>query len=146
VTGSANVELVRSIYADWERGDFGSVDWADPEIEWVMVDGPTPGRRTGSSAATREFGDFLRAWEQLYIEGQGVRELDDARVLGVFQFGGRGKSSGVEIAEIRSDGAHVFYMQNGKVVRIDAYWDRDRALADLGLAPEVRSDDTQRPG
>ena len=37
---SANLNLVRSIYAAWESGDFISVDWADSEIEYTMIGGP----------------------------------------------------------------------------------------------------------
>ena len=47
MTDSANVALVRSVYAAWERGDYTSVAWADPEIEYVQADGPLPGTWRG---------------------------------------------------------------------------------------------------
>ena len=43
-----NVELVRSISAAHERGDYGSAEWAHPDIEYVIVGGPTPGSWKGS--------------------------------------------------------------------------------------------------
>ena len=36
-----NVDLVPSTYAAWEGGDFRSVKWAHPDIEYVSADGPT---------------------------------------------------------------------------------------------------------
>jgi ketosteroid isomerase-like protein len=37
-----NVEIVRSLYAAWERGDYASTEWAHPKIEIVFADGPSP--------------------------------------------------------------------------------------------------------
>ena len=52
---SENLDLVRSIYADWERGDYGSPKWAHPEIEFTFADGPSPGVWIGIA-------DMTRAW------------------------------------------------------------------------------------
>ena len=50
---SANVELVRSIFADWERGDFRRVDWAAPDIELVRPEGLEGGEFSGRGFTPR---------------------------------------------------------------------------------------------
>jgi hypothetical protein len=55
-------------------------------------------------------------------------------VLGSFT--GRGKTSGLELGQMRSKGASLFHVPGGNVAKLVLYLDRDRALADLGLASE----------
>jgi ketosteroid isomerase-like protein len=136
---SANVELVRSIYTPWERGDFSSVEWAHPEIEFVIVAGPEPGSWTGLAAMAEAWLDFLGAWEELHAEAEEYRELDGDRVLVLTRNSGRGKTSGLELGHLQTRGANLFHIRHGKVTRLVVYWELDRALADLGLAPEAGS-------
>ena len=130
---SENLDLVRSILADWERGDFGSAEWAHPEIEYVFVDGPEPGRWAGMVAMEKAWRAWLSAWEDARINAEESRELDDERVLVLSSYSGRGKRSGLEVGQMRAEAAMLFHVRDGKVMRFVGYWDRDRALADLGL-------------
>jgi ketosteroid isomerase-like protein len=138
---SANLELVRSLYAGWQRGDYSSVEWADPEIEFVIADGPSPGSWKGLSGMAEGFGSILSAWEEWRSEADEYRELDGERILVLVHQSGRGKTSGLEIAEMRTKGAGLYHVGGGKVTRIVLYFDRERAFANLGLASEV---DTER--
>ena len=135
---SANVELVRSIFAAWQRGDFSSADWAHPEIELSIADGPTPGSWKGLPEMATGWREFLSAWEDFRAEEvDEYRELDNERVLALQRFSVRGKTSGLDLRRVR--GANLFHVHGGKVTRLVLYWNRERALADLGLAPEGRS-------
>jgi hypothetical protein len=55
------------------------------------------------------------------------------------RFGGRGKTSGLEVAQTGSKGTSLFHIREGKVTRLVAYADRELALADLGLRQEEGS-------
>ncbi len=136
---SANLDLVRSIYADWQRGDFSHVEWAHPDIELVWADGPEPGRWTGLADVSARWRDFASTWERYHIETDEFRELDDGRVLVLTRVGGRGKTSGLDLTRMVTSGANLFDLRDGKVLRYVSYYDRDRALADLGLTPEGKS-------
>ena len=131
---SANLDLVRSIYADWQRGDFGSVAWADPEIEFVRVGGLL-GResRTGLAGMAEGSRDFLYAWEDVRAEATEFRELDDERVLVLDHLSGRGKTSGLDVGQVTTSAASLFHIRDGKVTPLISYMDRADALADLGL-------------
>jgi ketosteroid isomerase-like protein len=137
VTAASNLDLVRSIYAAWGRGNFSSADWADPEVEFVRADGLSPGRWTGLTGMAEGFGDFVNAWKDFRVEAEEFRELDGERVVVLGQFSGRGKTSGLEVEQMRSKGASLFHIHGGKVTRLVLYFDRERALTDLGLAPEA---------
>jgi ketosteroid isomerase-like protein len=82
---------------------------------------------------TKAWRDFLSTWEEYSTEVDECRELDDERVLVLVHRSGRGKISGLELDRMQAKGAGLFHVRGGKVTRLVHYFDRDRALADLGL-------------
>jgi ketosteroid isomerase-like protein len=137
---SAQLDLVRSVVAAWVSGDFSETEWADPEIAFVIADGPAPGSWTGLADMAEGWRSFLSAWEE--FQGENVeeyRELDDERILLFHSYRGRGKSSGLDLGQIGARAATVFHVRGGKVVRLVLYFDRQRALDELGVAPDAGS-------
>jgi ketosteroid isomerase-like protein len=138
---SANLDIVRSIYGDWERGDFSSAAWADPEIEFTFAGGPEPGSWRGLAGMAEGYREWLRAWEGFRAEPEEYLVLDGERILVLVRNSGRGRTSGVELEE-RSV-ANLFHLRRGKVVRVVVYLDRGLAFADLGL--DLESDGVDEP-
>jgi hypothetical protein len=131
VTASANLDLVRSIYATWERGDFRSAKWAHPDIVFETT-GFDATRSIGVASMADRWREWISAWEDYRVEADEFRELDAGRVLVHMRHGGRGKLSGVGIEDLKP-GANVFDIRQGTVVRLALYWDREDALTDLDL-------------
>jgi ketosteroid isomerase-like protein len=131
---SANLDVVKSIAAAWRQGDYSCVEWADADVEFVVADGPEPGSWTGREDLGRTLLEFRGAWEEYHSEVEEYFDLDDEGVFVLTYVVGRGKASGVEMSGRR---ANVFRFRDGKVTSLVVYWNRARALADLGLAPEA---------
>jgi ketosteroid isomerase-like protein len=131
---SENVDIVRSIFVGWERGDFSSTRWAHPDLELVIADGPDPGRWLGMAASAEAWRNLLGAWENMRSEAEEYLAIDDEQVLVLAHFSGRGRRSGLELDQMGMNGAALFQVRHGKIIRHVVYLDRNRALADLGLA------------
>ncbi len=77
---------------------------------------------------------WLSAWEGYRVEVDEYRKLDDERILVLMLHCGLGKTSGLDVGQTKRAGANVLHVRDGRVTRLVLYWDRERALADLGVS------------
>ncbi len=134
MTDSPNLRLVRSIYAGIEGGNYTDAAWADPGIEYVIAEGPEPGSFMGRLGMAEVMRNFFSAFDDVRDQAEEFRELDRERVLVLNRISGRGKISGIDTDQ---RGAQLFETRDGRVIRVVVWLDRERALADLGLAPDT---------
>ena len=123
-----NVEIVREVYDAYSRGDYARVGgFHDPHIVVVTLE---DGVVYGNDAALANYERWNEAWEwtETTVEeviGHGNQVFLAAR------FQARGRGSGVEIDTRIYE---VFTLRDGKIVRIDEFTEREKALEAAGLS------------
>ena len=123
-----NVEIVREAWDAYSRGDYDRVgEFHDPHIVVVTLE---DGVVYGNDAVLANYKRWNEAWEGADTTLEEVIGRGD-RVFLMVRFQGRGRASGIEI-----DNRHyeVYTLRDGKVLRIDEYEQRAKALEAAGLS------------
>jgi uncharacterized protein len=129
-----DVDLVRSAFEAWNRGDIDEFsELAAEDIAWLEVSGRPEGgtsERFGRDRMRRALESLFDAWESYHLEVERIEEVGD-RVVAVVREVARGRSSGLEV-----DGrwGYLVTVEDGLIVRIEAYRDAGQALRIAGLA------------
>jgi ketosteroid isomerase-like protein len=127
-----DVELVKSAFETWNRGEIDAfVDCTSEDVAWLEVSGRPEGgatERLGRERLREGLKSLFDAWESYYIDAERIEEAD-GRVLAIVREVARGRASGVEV-----DGrwGYLITVENGEMVRIEAYRDHTVALLAAG--------------
>jgi ketosteroid isomerase-like protein len=79
----------------------------------------------------------LSEFADIRVQAEEYRELDDTHARVVIRSSGVAKTTGIDLKQIGGErSALLVSLRDGKVTRLGVYFDRDPALADLGLTPE----------
>jgi ketosteroid isomerase-like protein len=127
-----NVEIVRRVYAEWEKGNFSPAEAFDPYIRVVWAE-PIFAQRAetmGIRETTRNLQEFLSTYEGVTAAAEQIIDAGD-RVVVIARWRGRGKASGIELAERAGS---VWTISDGKVTRVENYRDPADALEAAGLS------------
>ena len=111
----ATLDVVRAVYAAWNREDFpGPPELLDPDIEYVNPpDAVEPGTRHGLPAFTRALTKTLEGWETWQMEVEEISAHGED-VAVVVRYRARGRTSG---AEVEGRESALWTVRDGKVVR-----------------------------
>jgi ketosteroid isomerase-like protein len=123
-----DLALLHGMLEKWGQGEFWD---AEPYAEDVVFvrSGPDGGEYHGIEGLAAAWRDFLGAWEDFRIQAEGVVSGGAGMYVLLLRLQGRGKVSGVSIdAEV----ANVVRMREGRVVRLEMWWDREGALSSAG--------------
>ncbi|MGH2978691.1 MAG: nuclear transport factor 2 family protein [Solirubrobacterales bacterium] len=128
----ADVQRVESSYEALNRRDIdATVAVLDDDALWVEhSELPEAGSYQGVATIRSFLEHYLESWEELHQEIED-RDVRGHCVLLFIHLEARGKGSGIEV---NSRYAHLWQLSEGRGTRVDAYYDREQALAALRAA------------
>ena len=113
---------------EWRRGEFWNADLYCDDVVFV-VSGPDGAEHYGIDGLTHAWRDFLSAWEDFRIESDRIVAGRQDQYALLIRLKARGKGSGVDTdAEV----ANVVQMRDGRIARLEMFWDRTAALSAAG--------------
>jgi ketosteroid isomerase-like protein len=126
--GDADLWMLQGVFQEWQRGEFwNSEPYADDVV--FVRSGPDGGEYHGLSGLAAAWRDFLSAWDDFRIEADRVVPGAAGMYVLLLRLQARGKGSGVSIdAEV----ANVVRIRDGKIARLEMFWDREAALRAAG--------------
>jgi ketosteroid isomerase-like protein len=127
-----NVAIVQACMQAWQDGDFErSLSYFADDATWET--GAVDTRvYCGPAGVARAVEEWIGAFDDYWLEGEGLIDLPGDRVLFMVREGGTGKTSGVPVEE---EAALVFTLASGRIAAVRGYTDRSEAYADAGLPP-----------
>ena len=125
-----NVELVRTVYEGWERGDFrAGSDLFAPDFEWKQSpDAVEPGSHRGAAVGTA-LRHIFDVYEHYRIEAEEYLDAADAVVV-VGRARGTARGSGMPLDQRNF---LVWRVRDGKLIGTEAFRNRSEALEAVGL-------------
>ena len=126
-----NVETLLRQYEQFARDGGIVADIYAPDAEWMAArEDPDAATHRGVEAIGAYFAQWFGAFEESKLQ---VVETIDAgdKVFAWVTFSGRGIRSG---APVELQQAQIFSFRDGKVVRVEEYFDRAEGLEAAGLA------------
>jgi ketosteroid isomerase-like protein len=126
-----NVEIVRRMVEAFNDPSTASLDFFDADVVFEEPpEQPAPRVARGREAFLEMFTQFEKTWENHRSNPEEIRVIDDDRVLmlSIEHFRGR---DGIEVDQPCGT---IYTLRDGKVVRMQSFWERKNALEAAGLS------------
>jgi len=128
-----STQTIHALLEAWRRGEVDSalLDLLDPEVTYEDYDLPDHAGEVfhGPAGVVKAVESWAEPYEEMTNELERIVGSGDCLVA-IHRFRARARRTGIEFDQ---PSAYVYTFRDGKVIRIQGFWDPQEALAAAGL-------------